>query len=95
MADLRQAARRLLDAVEDGGHKSDVMAAVDALRAALAESERDWSMLEATQESLREHMAEIHRLRAELAQAEPPCDHCRSPLFAALQCRVCGRKEAK
>lgn len=26
------------------------------------------------------------------AQAEPPCDHCRSPLFAALQCRVCGRK---
>lgn len=37
MADLRQAARRLLDAVEDGGHKSDVMAAADALRAALAQ----------------------------------------------------------
>lgn len=37
MADLRQAARRLLDAVEDGGHKSDVMAAADALRAELAQ----------------------------------------------------------
>jgi len=27
----------------------------------------DWSLLEATQESLREHMAEIHRLSAENA----------------------------
>jgi hypothetical protein len=45
-----------------------VGAAMAALRAALAESERDWSLLEATQESLREHMAEIQRLRAALAQ---------------------------
>lgn len=27
-------------------------------------ADRDWSLLEATQESLREHMAEIKRLRA-------------------------------
>jgi len=33
-----------------------------------AQSGRDWSLLEATQESLREHMAEIQRLRAALAQ---------------------------
>lgn len=40
MADqLRAAAQRLLNAVEDGGHKSDVMAAADSLRAALAFAE--------------------------------------------------------
>ena len=32
----------------------------------------DWSMLEATQESLREHMARIHELEAALAQPAPP-----------------------
>ena len=37
--------------------------AITALRAALTQSERDWSLLEATQESLREHMAEIQRLQ--------------------------------
>jgi hypothetical protein len=43
------------------------------LRVALAQQdERDWSLLEATQESLREHMAEIHRLRAALAQQDEP-----------------------
>lgn len=50
---------------------------IDALRAALAQQPaasvelaqpegEDWSLLLATQESLREHMAEIHRLRAEV-----------------------------
>lgn len=39
---------------------------VDALRTALADSERDWALLEATQESLREHMAEVQRLRKAL-----------------------------
>ena len=29
-----------------------------------SEQERDWSLLEATQESLREHMAEVKRLQA-------------------------------
>ena len=32
----------------------------------------DWSMLEAAQESLREHMALIHELEAALAQPAPP-----------------------
>jgi hypothetical protein len=32
---------------------------------------RDWLLLEATQESLREHMAEIKRLKALLEQPEP------------------------
>ena len=32
----------------------------------------DWSMLEAAQESLREHMARIHELEAALAQPAPP-----------------------
>jgi hypothetical protein len=32
-----------------------------------AEPVQDWDELEALRESLREHMAEIHRLRAELA----------------------------
>ena len=34
-----------------------------ALRTAIEQAERDWSLLEATQESLREHMAEIKRLK--------------------------------
>ena len=32
------------------------------------EQEQDWSMLEATQASLREHMAEVNRLRAALKE---------------------------
>jgi hypothetical protein len=46
-------------------------AELDRVNARLAEQEgRDWSLLEATQESLREHMAEIKRLKA--AQAAQP-----------------------
>lgn len=48
--------------------------AIEQLRAALAEPDADWSLLKATQESLREHMAEIQRLRTALAEqqdAEP------------------------
>jgi len=51
--------------------------AIDALRTAIAEAAmrrltdtQDWSELEALRESLREHMAEIHRLRAALAEPE-------------------------
>ena len=44
--------------------------AITALRQAIKQQEQDWSLLEATQESLREHMAEIKRLRAALEQAE-------------------------
>jgi len=41
-----------------------------ALRQALEHEGRDWSLLEATQESLREHMEEIKRLR-ELLEQQP------------------------
>ena len=37
MSDLRTAAQRMLAAVEDSGHKADVTAAADDLRAALAQ----------------------------------------------------------
>jgi len=86
MNDLRTAAQQALEALEvnqwavaEQAPHSDVMAHADAitkLRAALAESERDWSLLEATQESLREHMAEIQQMRATLAQALAAMDTC-------------------
>ncbi len=43
----------------------------------------DWSLLEATQKSLREHMAEIRTLRAALAQqpAQPPAVDMQMPLM--------------
>lgn len=45
--------------------------AIEALRARLAnEFNPDWDQVEALQESLREHMAEIQRLRARLVQPE-------------------------
>jgi Tfp pilus assembly protein PilN len=43
--------------------QQDQDAAITALRAAIEQAERDWSLLKATQESLREHMAEIKRLK--------------------------------
>lgn len=77
VAALRLASKQALEALEAmnpyPASKEDQRAgAITALRAALAESGRDWSLLEATQESLREHMAEIHRLRAALAQQAEP-----------------------
>ena len=44
--------------------------ALTALRQALAQSKQDWSLLKATQESLREHMAKVKKLEAQLAQLE-------------------------
>ena len=73
MSDLRTAAQQALEALEKlvvgSEYEESVEAerAMDALKTALAESERDWSLLEATQESLRDHMEEIHRLRGEMA----------------------------
>jgi hypothetical protein len=53
---------------------------VSILDKAIAEQGRDWSLLEATQDSLREHMAEIKRLKALLEQPalmqEPVCQIC-------------------
>jgi len=65
---LRAAAEAALDTLDRYEAESAV---ADTLRAALAEDGRDWSLLAATQESLREHMAEIRTLRAALAQPVP------------------------
>ena len=51
------------DAYDGGTLDHPMAAAMEALRAAIEQAERDWSLLEATQESLREHMAEIQRLK--------------------------------
>ena len=52
--------------------EKEKMKETNDLRAALAQQdERDGSLLDATQESLREHMAEIHRLRAAPPQRKP------------------------
>ena len=51
------------DAYDGGTLDHPIAAAMEALRAAIEQAERDWSLLEATQESLREHMAEIKRLQ--------------------------------
>ena len=66
----QQALRELKFYIGCYGTSKSASEAVDNLDAALAleENERDWSLLEATQESLREHMAEIQTLRAALAQ---------------------------
>jgi hypothetical protein len=68
MSDLRAAAQQALEALEGLSEPYYVLKAQDALRAALEQEEIDWSLLEATQSSLREHMAEIRRLRAALEQ---------------------------
>ena len=78
---LREAAQMALNALEhlqtdiEWQYKSPTRAMLrkveKALRAALAnEFNPDWDQVEALQESLREHMAEIQRLRAALAQPE-------------------------
>ena len=50
--------------------------AAESLRQAIEQAERnefnpDWNLLEATQEALREYVAEIQRLRGLLKQAQP------------------------
>lgn len=68
LRDAAQQALRAMDYMLKHGELYHAQDHADALREALAENERDWSLLEATQESLREHMAEIQTLRAALAQ---------------------------
>jgi hypothetical protein len=71
----RELLQMALDALEESKkHITDQRRdkTIEALRAALAnEFNPDWNQVEALQESLREHMAEIQRLRAALAQPEP------------------------
>jgi hypothetical protein len=100
--ELREAAQQALEALENPwavGPKG-VANAITALRAALAEPEPfspDWDRIEPLQENLREHMAEIQRLRAKLAEPcpcgdrsaaecpgewEPGCDLGNNPKYA-------------
>ncbi len=69
MTTLREAAQQALEALEENGRLS----AIAILRAALEQPEPfqpDWDRIEPLQEALREHMAEIHRLRAAMEQPE-------------------------
>ena len=81
MTNLRKAAEMALEALEEinklsVGEKAiclpaEIDDAMEALRQALSnEFNPDWNQVEALQESLREHMAEIQRLRQALAQPE-------------------------
>jgi len=80
--------------------------AITALRAALKnEFNPDWDQVEALEESLREYMAEVQRLRAALAedalqrltdvqqemeaQQEPICPDCKAALL--YECVACSR----
>ena len=85
----REALKLALEALENhcGNYKLDDAGcdrhdkAITAIKAALAQPADnpygyDWSMLEAAQESLREHMARIKELEAQLAQpAQEPTDN--------------------
>ncbi len=79
MSDLRTAAKQALEAWEYINKYGFVLAdyegpmgqAITALKAALEQPEPfqpDWDRIEPLQEALREHMAEIHRLRAALKE---------------------------
>jgi hypothetical protein len=73
MSDLRKAAQELLDSWDKPFEFPPASTRFEALRAALAQPEPfnpEWDRVKALEESLREHMAEIHRLKA-LAQPEP------------------------
>lgn len=54
-AEKQEPVAQYSDIISDGG--------MDPRNVFDAQSQRDWSLLEATQESLREHMAEIKRLK--------------------------------
>jgi GR25 family glycosyltransferase involved in LPS biosynthesis len=77
MSELREAAKQALEALQNCANgEDDVLLTRDALaalRAALEQPEPfqpDWDRIEPLQEALREHMAEIHRLRAALEQPD-------------------------
>ena len=72
LCEAAQQALASMDQMLEGGEWYCARERAEALRAALAENERDWSLLKATQESLREHMAEIKTLRDALEQANNP-----------------------
>lgn len=102
MSDLRNAAQQALEALDSDNPEIQLRAAI-TLRAALEQEQEDWSRVDALEASLREHMSEIHRLRATLEreQAEPepvawmcPDDPERETAFnwKAGHCENCGKQ---
>ena len=76
--ELMQMALEALETLNSGDTYKTHNAAA-ALRQALSnEFNPDWNQVEALQESLREHMAEIQRLRQALAQPEQESVICRN-----------------
>lgn len=103
MSNLREAAQQALEALKDYKCSDDdrVSIAMHILSTALAESDRDWSLLEATQQSLREHMAEVRRLRAALEQEQEQepnnpgeCSECHAPVGSVCSDADCPGKAA-
>lgn len=78
-AHLKAASRRLLNAID----------LADDLRRTLAQAEPERNFCPRCGKRLADEG--IHTC----TPPQTKCDHCSSPLFAAVQCRVCGRKEAK
>lgn len=101
MSDLLTAAKEALEVLE-AGHStvygtSQAARAITALRQAIGQEGRDWSLLEAAQESLREHMAEIKRLR-ELLEQQPaareqhPDDAAVDRFAAAMKSKLANQR---
>jgi hypothetical protein len=100
MNEQRAVIQQIVDALDHadellGGNDTLVMNGAAAGRWLLeqpaVQEGRDWSLLEATQESLREHMAEIKRLQYEV-DAIPAIKEERDSLAAEVleQCRING-----
>jgi hypothetical protein len=89
MTTLREAAQQALEALGSSLYPQPrQMAAIAALRAALEnEFNPDWDQVGALQEALREHMAEIHRLRAALAEPDEFIED------ETIYCPTCGEED--
>jgi predicted nucleic acid-binding Zn-ribbon protein len=102
MSALRQAAQQALEAMTsfesgtNGLYEGEFSAEIAALRAALEnEFNPDWDRIEPLQENLREHMAEIQKLRAQrdalleaLKAAEPYLRHADVAYNVYVQARA-------
>jgi hypothetical protein len=93
MTTLKQAAQLALDYIRSTtdykmGHPPACEAAVDLADALENQFNPDWDQVEALQESLREHMAEIQRLRTALAKPKPR-NQCAETCERAKLCAVC------
>ena len=82
----REALKLALEALEFMSHVDSIFAnefdfQINAIKEALAQPEQDWSMLQAMQGSLREHMAKIKELES---QRKPLTDEGISDLWCKV-----------